>query len=224
MTPFSDPDAVARYAEGPARQVPGYLALQTMTAILLAERAPADGHILVIGAGGGLELRVFAEMQPRWHFTGVDPSAEMLALATRTLGPYAPRVTLHHGLTDTAPPGPFDAASCLLTLHFLTADQRRNLLAQAHRRLAPGAPFVMAHHSFPQDPVAKTLWLTRNAAFAAASGVPAAHATASIEAIGTRLPLLSPAEDEALLHEAGFTAITPFFAAFTFRGWVAYKA
>ncbi len=41
LPPFSDPEAAARYAEGPLRQVPGYHALQTMTAILLAERAPA---------------------------------------------------------------------------------------------------------------------------------------------------------------------------------------
>ena len=42
------------------------------------------------------------------------------------------------------------------------------------------------------------------------------------EAIGTRLTILSPEEEEAMLAEAGFTGITPFYAAFTFRGWLAY--
>ena len=74
-----------------------------------------------------------------------------------------------------------------------------------------------AHHRFSQDPATETLPLTWNAA----SGVPAA---ASIAAIDTRLPLLFPAEDEDLLHEAGVTAITRFHPAFTFRGWSAYKA
>ncbi|NEY37067.1 methyltransferase, partial [Streptomyces sp. PRKS01-65] len=37
MSSFSDPQAVARYAEGPLRQVPGFLALQQMSRLLLAE-------------------------------------------------------------------------------------------------------------------------------------------------------------------------------------------
>ena len=49
---FSDPDAVARYAQGPLRQVPGFQGMQQMARILLAERVPDDGHVLVLGAGG----------------------------------------------------------------------------------------------------------------------------------------------------------------------------
>ncbi len=91
---FSDPEAVARYAEGPRRFVPGLDALHRMTGILLAERAPEDGRILVLGAGGGLELRALAEMQPHWRFTGVDPAGEMLALARRTAANAAGRLVL----------------------------------------------------------------------------------------------------------------------------------
>ena len=36
---FSDPEAVARYADGPPRFVPGFADLHRMTRILLAERA-----------------------------------------------------------------------------------------------------------------------------------------------------------------------------------------
>jgi len=43
MAPFSDPQAVARYAEGPPRFVPGFTDLHRMTTILLGERAPAVG-------------------------------------------------------------------------------------------------------------------------------------------------------------------------------------
>ena len=52
---FTDPAAVARYAEGPRRNVPGYDGLLRMSRILLAERVPAQGRVLVVGAGGGLE-------------------------------------------------------------------------------------------------------------------------------------------------------------------------
>ena len=71
--PFADAQAVARYAEGPPRIVPGFAHLQRMTTILLAERVPQGGRVLVLGAGGGLELKVFAEAHPDWHFDGVDP-------------------------------------------------------------------------------------------------------------------------------------------------------
>ncbi|WPO39970.1 class I SAM-dependent methyltransferase [Tardiphaga sp. 42S5] len=224
MSYFSDPEAVARYAEGPVRQVPGFLGLQQMAGILLAERAPDDAHVLVLGAGGGLELKAFAAMRPGWRFCGVDPSAEMLGLAKRMLGPLASRVDLHEGYIDGAPEGPFDAATCILTLHFIPEEERRRTLAEVHRRLKPGAPFVVAHHSFPQHDGEKARWLSRYAAFAAASGVPAANAENAISAIGERLPLLSPEQDEALLRDAGFTDIALFYAGFTFRGWVAYRA
>lgn len=221
---FSDPQAVARYAEGPVRLVPGFHALQQMAALLLAERVPANGRVLVLGAGGGLELKVFAEAQPAWHFVGIDPSAEMLQLAKATLGPLASRVNFVEGYIDAAPAELFDGATCLLTLHFLERDERLRTLGELSRRLKPGAPLVVAHHSFPQTEDEKTRWLERYAAFATASGVPAENAQGAIAAINSRLPLLSPEQDVALMHEAGFDAVELFYAGFTFKGWAAYRS
>lgn len=223
MTWFSDPDAVARYAEGPVRLVPGFESLQRMATILLRESVPTAGRILVLGAGGGLELKKFADSQPEWRFVGVDPSAEMLKLAEATLGAQAERVELHEGYIDTAPEGPFDAATCLLTLHFIPAEERLRTLKDIWRRLLPGAPLIVAHHSFPQSPDEKVRWLKRYAAYAVDSGVPASDAERAIEAIGRQLPVLSPEEDEALLKTAGFGVVEQFYAGFSFKGWIAYK-
>jgi tRNA (cmo5U34)-methyltransferase len=223
LQPFSDPQAVARYAEGPVRLVPGFHALQEMASILLAERVGAAGRVLVLGAGGGLELKLFAERHPGWRFLGVDPSAEMLALARTTLGPLASRVDLHAGYIDTAPVEQFDGATCLLTLHFIPAAERLRTLVELRRRLKPRAPLVVAHHSFPHSEAGKARWLKRYAAFSVASGVPADNADKAIEAIGARLPVLSPEEDAALLREAGFETVELFYAGFTFKGWVAYQ-
>jgi tRNA (cmo5U34)-methyltransferase len=220
---FSDPQVVARYAEGPLRQVPGLLALHRMTTVLLAERVPADGQVLVVGAGGGMELKTFAEAHAGWRFVGVDPSAEMLKLARVNLGPHASRAELHEGYIDTAPAGPFDGATILLTLHFLSLEERRRTLAEVHRRLRPGAPLVVAHHSFPQSEAETMRWLNRYAEFAIASGVPAEHARKAPAAIGSRLPVLAPEQDAALLEEAGFSGVELFYAAFSFKGWVASR-
>lgn len=223
MTPFSDPTVVSHYAERTAKIVPGLRDLHRMAGVLLAEHAPADARILVLGAGGGLELKAFAEIEPGWQFDGVDPSAEMLDLARATLEPVASRVRLHNGYIDSAPIGPFDGAACLLTLHFLPRAERLQTLKQMLSRLKHGAPLVVAHHSFPMEGPAGDKWLARNAAFAAAAGVPAAQTGGNIAAIKERLPVLSPQEDEDLLREAGFTDIELFYCAFTFKGWVGYK-
>ncbi|CAN7218702.1 class I SAM-dependent methyltransferase [Brevundimonas sp. LjRoot202] len=220
MTGFNDPAAVARYAENPPRLVPGFSDLQRMTRLLLAETAPADGRILVVGAGGGLELRAFAEAQPGWRFVGIDPSAEMLRLAGLTLGPLAGRAELHEGYIDSAPEGPFDGASCLLTLHFVPLAERLATLTEVRRRLKPGAAFVVAHHSLPDGP-ARGVWLDRFAAFAADHGVDVDKASGGARALGDRLSILTPEAEVDLLHAAGFVDPQLFYAGFTFRGWIA---
>jgi tRNA (cmo5U34)-methyltransferase len=222
MDPFADPHAVTRYTEGPPRIVPGYDAMQRMTTLLLAERVQANARILVLGAGGGLELKAFAQANPRWTFDGVDPAAEMLKLAERVLGPLASRARLHRGYIVDAPNGPFDAATCLLTLHYLTDEERRRTVAEVHRRLKPGAPFVVAHFSIPQGEGERALWLSRYAAFVVASGIEPDKAANARAAIDTQLTILTPEQDEAILREAGFSNISLFYAGFTFRGWVGY--
>lgn len=220
-SPFSDPQLVARYAEGPPRLVPGFADMQRMTTLLLAERVPENGRVLVVGAGGGLELKVFAETHPDWSFDGVDPAPEMIRLAEQTLGPLAARVRLHVGNIDSAPDGPFDAATCLLTMHFVPLDERRRMAAEIRRRLRPGAPFVAVHMSLPGSEAERTAWLSRYTAFAASSGVAFENAEAARQAVATRLTILTPEQDETVLREAGFSDVGLFYAGFTFRGWVA---
>jgi tRNA (cmo5U34)-methyltransferase len=88
---FRDREAVAKYADGVKRFVPGIEGLHRMTHVLLAERVPSAAEILVLGAGGGLELKAIAEAHPSWSFIGVDPAEEMLSLAAA-----------HFGLTESA--------------------------------------------------------------------------------------------------------------------------
>lgn len=220
-SPFSDPQLVARYAEGPPRIVPGFADMQRMTTLLLAERVPENGRILVVGAGGGLELKAFAEVHPGWTFDGVDPAAEMIRLAEQTLGPLVSRVQLHVGDIDSAPAGPFDGATCLLTMHFVRPEERRRMTAEIHRRLKPGAPFAVVHMSLPGSEADRAIWLSRYTAFAASSGIEFENAEAARQAVATRLTILTPEQDEALLREAGFSDVSLFYAGFTFRGWVA---
>lgn len=222
MSSFNDPQAVARYTDGLQQQVPGLHALHQMAGLLLHERVPPDGRVLVLGAGGGMELKAFAEAYPQWRLLGVDPSAPMLELAVQTLGPLAPRVELLEGTIDAVPATEFDGAACLLTMHFLSVEERLHALRELRRRLKPGAPLVIAHHSVPDAPDEKMCWLQRYAAFMTSNGVPVANAAKAIEAIASRLTLLSPEAEVELLEQAGFERHGLFYAGLTFKGWVAY--
>ncbi|MFA6156821.1 class I SAM-dependent methyltransferase [Mesorhizobium sp.] len=146
-SPFANSAAVASYATDAPRKVPGLADLHRMVMLLLAEQAPGDAHILVVGAGGGMEIKAIAGAQPAWRFTGVDPSPAMLNLAHQTLRPFADRVELIPGTIDQASEGPFDGATCLLTLHHLDRDERLRTLKDIRRRLRPGAKLVVTGHS-----------------------------------------------------------------------------
>ena len=219
MDAFSDPQAVERYAAGPPRLVPGFADLHRMATILLSTHVPEDARLLVLGAGGGLELKAFAQAHPGWTFDGVDPSAEMLRLAERMLGDLASRARLHEGYIHDAPEGPFDGACSLLTLHFIEKEERLRTLQQVRRRLKPGAPFVAAHFSVSREE--RTYWFDRYVDFAVSSGIAEEQARRGRAAIEANVPILSPEEDEELLYAAGFSDVRLFYAAFTFRGWVA---
>lgn len=217
---FTDPAAVARYAESTPRRIPGFADLHRMALLLLAEKAPEAANILVVGAGGGLELKAFAEAQSKWRFHGVDPSAEMLDLARRVLGSLQSRAELQQAYVDDAPAGPFDGATCLFTMHFLQPDARAHTLREIHRRLRPGAAFVMAHHSLPEDGNFGR-WFARLVAFAGGPGTQSEAASSSAVAMAERLPVLSANEDEAMLRNASFSDVALFYAGLSFRGWVA---
>lgn len=226
MNGFDDPEAVARYAENPPRLVPGFHDLHRMARVLLSETVPTDGTVLIVGAGGGLEIKAFAEAHPNWRFVGVDPNSEMLKLAKSTLAKSAQgnlnnRVDLHQGYIDIAPDGPFDGACCLLTLHFVPVQERISTLREIRRRLKTGAIFVVAHHSLPAGPE-REIWLDRFAAYAATNGVHLNNSDGGARKIGEILPIISPESEVEILKAAGFQNPKLFYTAFTFKGWVAH--
>lgn len=216
--PFTSPLAVASYAADTARKVPGLADLHRMVMLLLAEQAPQEAHILVVGAGGGMEIKAMAEAQPAWRFTGVDPSPQMLDLARQTLTPFADRVDLIQGAIDQAPAGPFDGATCLFTLHHLDRADRLRTFDGIRRRLRPDAKLVIAEHSsLGANP---ERWLTRSVVFGDREKLDWAKASAAGKKMMEGLSLITTAQEEDMWREAGFTDVDLFYAALSFRGWV----
>ena len=216
---FSDRFGVATYATDTPRKVPGMADLHRMTALLLSEQSPDAAHVLIVGAGGGLELVSLATARPGWRFTGVDPSPAMLDLAREAVEPFAERVQLIEGTVDQAPGGPYDGATCLLVMHFLQRSERLQTLQAIRGRLRPGARLVVAHHSPPEGRAER--WMARSAAFAAGLLTDQASVLATGKLMAERLPLLTADEEEHLLRAAGFEDVERFYAALSFQGWVA---
>ena len=221
-TAFADPNFVAHYLDSTPRFVPGYADVHRMAGVLIAERVSEAANVLILGAGGGLETKYLAETYASWRFLGVDPSPDMLAVATRVLGPLAERVEFHEGYIFDAPTGPFDAATCLLTLHLLSPEDRIRTLVATRARLKPGAPLIAVHSCLPEDRSARTTWLDRGSAFALAAGAQPELVKQARSAVEAQTTIFSEDEDAALFHESGFFEVEPFYSAFSLRGWVAY--
>ncbi len=222
---FADPQFVNRYLnEGPPAFTPGHAGLLQMAWVLLAERVPEDGRVLVVGAGGGLDTRALAEGSPGWRFTGVDPSPEMLALARQTAGPAAgDRLELIEGSVEAAPAGPYDGATLICVLGLLADDGSKLALLRGLRdRLSRGAPLILVDQCMDRDGPDFPQRLNRYLAYARASGV-RPETVANAEAMMRASVTLATAErDEALLAEAGFGGVEVFYRGLSWVGWVAY--
>lgn len=222
---FEDPDFVKRYAEGPGRFVPGYQIMQRMAAQLIAERIGDEGEILVLGAGGGLELEAFAKRQPGWRFLAIDPAHEMLAAARAQAEARgaAPRVEWVEGYVFDAPQRLCDAATCLLTLHFVTDDGAKLETLRAIRaRLKPGAPFLLVDLCMDKAAAAYETLVARYRVFALESGAEPGDVEETVARVRGAINTVSQERNEALLREAGFAEANIFYAGLSWRGWAAY--
>ncbi len=220
---FADPEVAKGYAEGgPQNIVPGFEAMHRMVVQLISESAPGDGRVLVLGAGGGLELKAFLAARPGWRLTGVDPSAVMLDQAKITLGEDASLVELVEGYIPDAPDGPFDAVTCLLTLHFLPDDGTKLAALQSIRsRLKPGGRFALVDSCIDRRAPDVQVRLDRYARYALDSGFEAELVDKIVDDIGTKLNAVTMAREEELLSDAGFVDVDLFYAGLSWRGWIA---
>lgn len=217
---FKKADHAAKYADGPKRFVPGLDGLHRIMAQLVREAEPKS--VLVLGGGGGLETRTLIDALPDARFCAVDPSAEMIAQGKIYLGE-TDQVDWIEGLIFDAPIGPFDAATCMLTLHFVPDDGGKLETLKAIRaRLRPGAPFFMAHLSIDKEAPQAEQQFERYLTYAADSQFDPEQLALSRQRIRAMLNCVGPERDADLLREAGFEGIEMVFKGLYWCGWVAY--
>ena len=222
---FVDSERVRRYIDqGPTAFTPGHAGMLQMLGVLLGERVPENGQLLIIGAGGGLETRYLASVEAGWCFLGVDPARPMLDLAHAVAKPVAgDRLTLIEGTVEDVPVGLFDAATCVLVLGLVPDDgSKLALLQEVRRRLRPDAPFIVVDQCFDRSAPDFDMRLDRYAQYARRSGIDIETVASAKAAIGALQSMVTAGRNEDLLKEAGFHDVELFYLAMAWRGWVAY--
>lgn len=198
-------------------------ALQLVTRLALTE-LPEQAHVLIVGAGTGLELLYLAKAFPSWHFTAVEPSEPMLnhCKARCEAAGIGSRCSFHHGTTGTLEDqGPFDGATALLVSQFLVdPEARTGFFREIAQRLKPGAPLVSADLSHPPGDELTELW--RRAWIY--NDTTAENVERMLQSIGQHVAVAPPEVVEAHLTAAGFSAPTRCFQTLWIHGWMSRRA
>jgi tRNA (cmo5U34)-methyltransferase len=225
---LSDAERAAAYDRRVSAALPGYEALHVMSCQIVAETTGGHGRVLVVGAGTGVECVALAQSCPGLSVVGVDPSAEMLAMAEHKVATHnlTGRVRLYPSKVGDLPGfEPFDAATLLLVLHFLADDgAKQTLLNEISSHLKPGAPLVLADlFGSWQDP-----WQQQLRSFwrhlQLAAGISEADVERGFQHVDRAIHPVSEQRLSEMLELAGFSAPLPYFRALCFGGWVARKA
>lgn len=206
--------------------VPGYESIFNMAVALLDASVSEQAHLLIVAAGGGMELITFGQARSHWLFTGVDPSAKMLAIAQEKVAKHGltNRVKLHQGVTHELPLTPlYDAATCILAMHFLADDGAKLLLLQSiSQRLKPGAKLILVDLCEEKGSESFNDFLIAYKYHARNLGMSSEIVEETASNV-VHLHCISEERTIELLQEANFSKITRFFTALWFRGWIVRK-
>jgi tRNA (cmo5U34)-methyltransferase len=208
--------------------MPGYDNLFRIEEALLHTMLGEQAHVLIAGAGGGMDVKTFGLGNPEWRFTGVDPSPVMIEAAKAKITEHGlgDRVELHTGFVHDLPADmQFDGAACNLVLHFVQGvEQKRALLQSIYDRLKPGAAFAISamHEELgdPEDVRLRTLAFQR---MMRQMGVPKEKLDAIRANLNTDMHQMPEEETVDLLRQAGFEKIIRFHTGLYMSGWIARK-
>jgi ubiquinone/menaquinone biosynthesis C-methylase UbiE len=111
----------------------------------------ADGRVLELGIGMGLNLRFYDPGRVR-EVMGVDPSPELRAIAEAAERDPALKVRVEDGTAEALPfeDRSFDTVVCTFTLCSVCTPPQA--LAEARRVLKPGGRFLYCEHGLSPDP------------------------------------------------------------------------
>ncbi|PMB53179.1 SAM-dependent methyltransferase [Fischerella thermalis CCMEE 5201] len=219
--------AVSEYDNMARMALPGYEAMHTMVLACLRSHLPEKANLLIVGAGTGMELVRFAKSNREWQMLGVDPSANMLAVAQEKIQQHhlSEQVQLFQGYTHDLPATTlYNAATSILVMHFIPDDGGKLAFLQSiAQRLQSSAVFILVDvfgetntREFEQTiSFVKKYW--------AEMGIPPQKMAQLLERINDGVHLIGEARELELLQQAGFSNVMRFYTGLWVGGWVAIK-
>lgn len=221
-----DSDIANEYDKGVRRTLPTYDPMLRLAQTFLRSKLGEESTVLVIGGGGGNELKAFGPKNPGWKFTAVDPSEAMLGVAqkkAREEGMESRTEWIHGTVFDVPEDMLFDGATCILVLHFVPEVQKKlALLKKLRSHLKAGAPFVLvSKYGDPEDEEFQELVALWRNYWLDMTNLPEKKVE---ELMKSTLVDASVSEEtiRELLAEAGFHKVAKFFKTNHFGGWLCY--
>jgi ubiquinone/menaquinone biosynthesis C-methylase UbiE len=114
----------------------------------------ATGRVLEVGIGSGLNFPFYGAGVR--HVCGIDPSAELLAIARSKVAPLPYPVALVCGSAEDLPLADASADTVVLTWTLCSIPNPSRALHELRRVLKPGGSVIFAEHGLAPDPTVRT--------------------------------------------------------------------
>lgn len=189
---------------------------------LVLKDLPTQAKILCVGVGTGAEILSLAKAFPQWSFVGLDPSASMLEVCAERLkaAGVADRCRLVHGYIHETPEiEKFDGVVSVLVAHFVKREERLSFYQNMVRRLKPNGYLVNTEISSDLNAPEFSQMLNNWKEVQTLMGATSESLTALPQTLREILTVLSNAETEQLLRQAGLPLPVRFFQSFMITGW-----
>ncbi|BAZ38540.1 hypothetical protein NIES4101_44790 [Calothrix sp. NIES-4101] len=225
------PIAGSEYDKLAPMALPGYEAMHQMTLACLRSHlhkmSEKAANLLIVGAGTGMELVNYAQANQNWCMLGVDPSVNMLAIASQKIQEHnlSERIKVFTGYIHQLPNNPiYDAATAILVMHFIPDDgSKLDFLENIFQRLKPSAPFILVDVFGEKGTDELEAKISMMKCFWQEAGVSPEKVSELLEGLATGVYPIPETRVFELLQQAGFTKIIRFYTGIWIGGWVATK-
>ncbi|QDU54040.1 class I SAM-dependent methyltransferase [Aeoliella mucimassa] len=189
---------------------------------------PDDAKVLCVGVGTGAEMAHLASRHPRWQFTAVEPSGQMLEVCRARMQQqgFADRSTYHHGFLDSLPKTPqYDAATCFLVSQFiLDPAARTQFFGEIATRLTPGGRLASSDLSCDTSSHDYQVLLNAWMKMMADAELTDEMRDRMQQAYANDVAIVPPNQVAALIQSAGFESAVQFYQTGLIHGWISRVA
>ncbi len=209
------------------RSIPYYRSVIEGIAQLLACRSHKKATIYDLGCSTGTTLLELSRRLPadRFRYVGIDNAPAMLGKAQRKSDMFNKSTLIEFREDDinTCPLPEATAVICNYTLQFLRPITRLDFVTRIYRALPDDGMFFLSEKTISHATRLNRDFINIYHHFKRQQGYSELEIAAKREALENVLIPFSLEENIALLREAGFTEIEPYFKWFNFTALVAVK-